>query len=374
MSIKIMNPNPKAQSLKVSNKYTQEDPSFLQELVNLRHGCQSTDLLIICRSGKRVAAHQIMVQFCSPFLKQLFLEHAHCSQVVVQMPHQSQSTVEYLMEFLYSGMVLVPSMTEYDKLNQLCRDWQYDFPDKDLRLIMMEKSDLNVGLPERFGNGRCWVCGGDLNSFGGCPNHWGWKGSALEEVVPVLPIKKGKESRFQTSLKCPSCFTGVNGVQELRAHLSGEHYLEFIACELDASDKCPENCGFRGSLTSLIRHYGSVHQKVDVFLSEEESAVLKCPTANNSKTGQRSLVRVLSCYICERKMGSRSALISHLVIHFKSEICSRFGLVSKVTTKCPMCSKNFGNFRHLINHLGVKHGKIRDFVDHRVYQEITFRN
>lgn len=293
---------------------------------------------------------------------------------MIQVPHHSQSTVEFLMEFLYSGMVLVPSISEYDKLNQLCRDWQYDFPDKDLRLVMLEKSDLSVGHREKSAKSRCWVCGGNLNSFGGCPNHWSWKGSALEDVVPVLPVQKVSGLRIQRPFKCPSCFAGVDGVQEFRAHLSGEHYLEFIACELDASENCPENCGFRGSLTALVRHYGSVHEKVDVFLSEKESALLKCSTAEAESDSEVQVsVRNMICHICRRKMCSRSALRSHVVLHFKTEICLRYSLIPKITTVCPLCKRNSGSFRHLINHIGVKHGKIREFVDDNVFQEITFK-
>ena len=75
----------------------------------------------------------------------------------------------------------------------------------------------------------------------------------------------------------------------------------------------------------------------------------------------------LTCELCQVESKTLTNLYSHMVSHIKTDL-ERAVRELMEGTRCKVCSQGFARASALVNHLGIKHGKVNDVLREKGYR------
>jgi len=171
----------------------------------------------------------------------------------------------------------------------------------------------------------------------------------------------------------------------LYEHYSTCHYFEELTTIVSDSDVCPICFKNVPNKNGLLRHIGSTHDKVELFLPTEfhlkrsnQSAKRKSKTEDSrslkSKTSLKKRAvkkrkKILSskslyCKLCPEtsrpSFVDRSKLFRHYsLMHYRSELCVS---VNQESTSCKICLKKLSSIDEVISHIGSTHNRVNELL------------
>jgi len=172
---------------------------------------------------------------------------------------------------------------------------------------------------------------------------------------------KDVSQHSKTKHKCQFCKTlCFDDRRKLNRHYYTNHFKANILAHIDGS-KC-RLCGYENDkINHLIRHVGTCNDLIGQLLNGEEIVKkkeknIKCPEIVKRKA------KSFKCPLCIMTFEKKYQLGRHLsVVHYKSQLLE---YVNTERLECLLCGvKNFSELYILLRHVGVVHGKNKEFLD-----------
>jgi len=198
--------------------------------------------------------------------------------------------------------------------------------------------------------------------------------SNYSEVQQSNSKCKDVSQHSKTKHKCQLCKTlCFENRRKLNRHYYTNHFKADILTHIDGS-KC-RLCGYENDkINHLVRHVGTCNNLIGQLLNGEEIVKkneknIKCPEIVKKKEKNVKCPDILikkaksfKCPLCIMTFEKKYQLGRHLsVVHYKSQLLE---YVNTERLECLLCGvKNFSELYILLRHVGVVHGKNKEFLD-----------
>ena len=170
------------------------------------------------------------------------------------------------------------------------------------------------------------------------------------------PEPQGSTVNDNTKLSCLLCDRSLSQKGLLRKHYCTQHFKEKILDEHGNPSRYPTQCklcskrGFQDDKT-LAAHVGSVHKLVNKHIRREEKLRAS---------------HMYKCHLCNfnTREGRRAIYIHYASKHYHEDILEYIG----DSPNCPICQKMLSSEANLIEHVGVTHHVVDNYLpkEHQV--------
>ncbi|KAJ4440285.1 hypothetical protein ANN_08424 [Periplaneta americana] len=106
---------------------TEHDSNLIKSVASFFEKEDYLDVMFICKGGKKVKAHKLVLSAVSPFLKALFSEWNENQEIVLMVPDIDHNILKLVFVFMYEGtMKLSPS--EFVEFKAILKMLKIKFP------------------------------------------------------------------------------------------------------------------------------------------------------------------------------------------------------------------------------------------------------
>jgi hypothetical protein len=107
---------------------TEHDTSVMNTFSSFLNKEEYLDVTFVCKGGRQVKAHKLVLSSVSPFLKQIFSEWKdNQDMVTILIPDIDHNILKLLLDFMYEGTMKL-SRTEFDAFKTVQRLLAITFP------------------------------------------------------------------------------------------------------------------------------------------------------------------------------------------------------------------------------------------------------